>query len=169
MHQTRTSVQYTSLQSLSNQFDEKTMHWKIKLQVASILIRFMWCHFNWKYILYKSDEIIWTWLMFQPLAAAARDSSDALIKTSHYRHTRTHDCDSNCNFSSDCMQATGQWCQVSRARVCSSKLYCSAPCAIELKGWAEKKEFYILHLILHLIVSLHNYDMRGKPVCLYCD
>lgn len=48
-----------------NQFDEKTTRWKIQLQVASILIRFMWCHFNWKYILHKSDEIIWTWLMFQ--------------------------------------------------------------------------------------------------------
>lgn len=34
-------VRCTSSQSRCNQFDEKTMHWKIKLQVASILIRFM--------------------------------------------------------------------------------------------------------------------------------
>lgn len=77
-------------------------------------------------------------------------------------------------FSLDCMQAAGQWCGVSRLKSCSAlqKLYCSAPCTIDLKGRADKKKrkkFYILHLILNLIVSLHNYDMRGKPVCLYCD
>lgn len=33
--------------SQSNESDEKTTHWKIKLQVASILLSFMWCHFNW--------------------------------------------------------------------------------------------------------------------------
>lgn len=64
--------------------------------------------------------------------------------------------------------------------LCSSKLYCSAPCTTELVGAEQrggvvrgggegKKKFYILHLILNLIVSLHKYDMRGKPVCLYCD
>lgn len=33
--------------SQRNESDEKTTHWKIKLQVASILLSFMWCHFNW--------------------------------------------------------------------------------------------------------------------------
>lgn len=50
---------------LAGSLMRKPWHWKIKLQVASIVIRFMWCHFNWKCILHKSDEIIWTWLMFQ--------------------------------------------------------------------------------------------------------
>ena len=71
------------------------MHWKIQLQVASILIKFMWCHFNWKYILHKSDEIIWTWLMFQrfpeqPVAAATNDPSEELIKTTNDTHTQIY-------------------------------------------------------------------------------
>lgn len=79
-----------SLQSLCNQFDEKTMHWKIKLQVASILIRFMWCHFNWKYILCQSDEIIWD------LAYVSTQTTTDMPIKKNYLYT--HDCDCSCDF-----------------------------------------------------------------------
>lgn len=49
--------------------------------------------------------------MFQPLAAVTDDLGGAVIKMADYFHKCTYDCDSNCNFSSDCMQTTGQWCQ----------------------------------------------------------
>lgn len=51
-------------------------------------------------------------------------------------------------FSLYCMQTTGKWCQVKRLKesACSSKLYCSAPCTIELRGWAERGKIKVLHL-----------------------
>lgn len=85
------SVQLTSSRSLCNQFHEKTMHWKIKLQVASILIRFVWCHFNWKYIPHKSDEIIWTWLVFQRFlggSGCTRPRRNTALSTQKHTHTR---------------------------------------------------------------------------------
>lgn len=129
-----------------NKFDEKTMHWKIKLQVASILIRFMWCHFNWKCILHKSDEIIWTWLVFPRIARSQQQQQLQMTtlppQQSADQNTRlfTQICIWLCEFLALIVckpQGSGG---VKWTAVCSSKLYCSAPCTIELKSWAEFKK-----------------------------
>lgn len=158
-------VQYTLPRRVCNQFDEKTTEWKIKLQVASILIRFMRCHSNWKYILHESDEIIGPGLCFKVslrlMVTAMNDPSEALIKTPN--HLCKPDCDGDLHCSSDC--------PVNRRKSSGPQSF-TALLPVQLSRKAElrkKKKFHILHLILHLIVSLHNYDMRGKPVCLYCD
>lgn len=155
------------------------MQWKIKLQVASILIRFVWCHFNWWYIFHRSDEIIWTWFVFRVFPQISSQTWSCL-KERNYLYistaTETGVMWNQLWFFALIVCKPHRAAAPDRESVSSPKFYCSAPCAIQFKnGWAgdgsgeKKKEFYILTSnFLHLIVSLHN-DMRGKPVCLYCD
>lgn len=59
-------------------------------------------------------------------------------------------------FSSYYMQTSRRRCQVNKGFQSFTALL---PVQLILKA-EQRKKFYILHLILHLIVSLHNDDMR---------